>query len=909
MALSAGTRLGAYEIVALIGAGGMGEVYRARDTRLNRDVALKVLPELFAADPDRLARFKREAQLLASLNHPHIAAIYGFEDSAGTHALILELVEGPTLADRIAQGPIPLEEALPIARQIAEALEAAHEHGVIHRDLKPANIKVRPDGTVKVLDFGLAKAFEGNVATPDVSQSPTLSVAGTHMGLILGTAAYMAPEQAKGKSVDKRADIWAFGCVLFEMVTGRQMFEGDDVSEILASVIKASANLDLLPAGTRLRHVVARCVEKDVRKRFRDIGDVRYELEQIQAHPEAASTQAVVEPRVVTRLPLKWIGAAMALVAIVAGGVAWILKPAPPPEPRPTARFTYTLPQNQNFRNTGRPVVAVSPDGRQFVYNVAISASNINGGLYLRSMDALNARLIPGTEESVTNPFFSPDGQWVGFFSPMDGQLKKIPIVGGTPVVLCKATNPFGAGWGADDTILFGQPEGIMGVSANGGTPELLIATEKGEQVHGPQMLPGGRWVLFSLTRANGGPSRWDTAEIVAQSLESRERKVIWRGGSDARYLPTGHLTYALDDALFALRFDVERLEVSGGPVPLLAGLQRAFAPDNNTATAHYGVSDQGTLVHAVGVTTLAQPRTLVWVDRNGREEAIPAPARGYLYPRISPDGTQVAVDARDQENDIWVWNVARQTLTRLTFDPGIDRYPVWTPDGRRIAFASQRAGGSTLFWQAADGTGAAERLTESPNAQFPESFSADGTRLLFEELRPGTTSDLQLLSLAGERTATSLVATTFSERNGDISADGGWIAYQSNESGRNEVYVRPFPGIDGGRWQVSTSGGQQPVWAANSRELFFVDSAGRIVAVPIQPGPGFVAANSQVVVDEPLVINQPGFGGRMYDVSRDGKRFLIIKATASTEQIAPPPQIVVVQHWFEELKRLAPAN
>ena len=899
MALASGTRLGAYEITAPIGAGGMGEVYRARDTRLNRDVALKVLPELFAADPDRLARFKREAQVLASLNHPNIGSIHGFEESGGVHALVLELVEGPTLADRIAQGPMPLDEALPIARQIAEALEVAHEHGVIHRDLKPANVKVRPDGTVKVLDFGLAKAFEGDVATPDVSQSPTLSVAGTHMGVILGTAAYMAPEQAKGKRVDKRVDIWAFGCVLYEMLTGRQAFEGEDVSEILASVIKGSANLDLLPAQIhpRLRDVVARCLEKDPRKRFRDIGDVRYEIEQIQADPRGTLTQpAAGVLHAPARRMLPWVATAVALTAIVIGAAVWGLKPAPPLEPRPTARFSYTLPENQTFRNTGRPVVAISPDGRHFVYNA-------NDGLYLRSMDGLNARLIPGTEEVLTSPFFSPDGQWVGFFA--NDQLKKIPIAGGTAVVLCKATNPFGASWGADNTVLFGQPEVIMRVSANGGTPELLIATEKGEQVHGPQMLPDGQWVLFSLTRGSGA-TRWDVAEIVAHSLVSGERKVLWRGGSDARYVPTGHLIYALDDALFALPLDLERMEVSGGPVPLLAGLQRVPGPGQQTATAQYGVSDGGTLVHVVGASTAEQARTLVWVDRNGREEAIAAPPRAYLGPRISPDGTQVALDVREQENDIWIWSLARSTLTRLTFDPGLDRYPVWTPDGRRIAFSSQRAGAPNLFWQAADGTGAAERLTESANIQYASSISADGTQLVFEEQgRPST--DVQVLALGGERRATSLIATTFAETNGDLSRDGRWVAYESDESGRDEVYVRPFPEVDGGRWQVSTSGGSDPLWGPNSRELFFVDAEGRIVAVPIQPGPGFIAGNPQVMVDGPFATILTGIAGRMYDVSRDGQRFLMLKGVAGAEQSAPPPQIIVVQNWFEELKRLAP--
>jgi len=905
MALTPGTRLGAYEIIALIGAGGMGEVYRARDTRLNRDVALKVLPELFAADPDRLARFKREAQLLASLNHPNIAAIYGFEESTDVGAgfnrlggtLVLELVDGPTLADRIAQGPIPLDEALPIARQIAEALEVAHEHGVIHRDLKPANIKVRPDGTVKVLDFGLAKAFEGEASTPDVSQSPTLSVAGTHMGLILGTAAYMAPEQAKGRSVDKRADIWAFGCVLYEMLTGRQAFEGDDVSEILASVIKGTANLDLLPADIHpgVRRVIRRCLEKDVRKRCRDIGDVRNELEEIQANPRGVELPS--EAHASWRRTLRQVA-----VVVVAAGIAatagWMLKPSAAVQPGPVTRFVQALPDGHVFRNTGRSMIAISPDGRHFLYNTT-------GGLFLRSMDGLTARVIPGTEDSVTNPFFSPDGQWVAYFE--DNQLKKISIAGGTPVVLAKATNLFGANWGADGTILFGQPEGIKRVSADGGTPELVVRATEGEQVHGPQMLPGGEWLLYSLARG-AAPNRWDTADIVAHSIRSGERKVLWKGGSDALYVATGHLIYALDDALFSLPFDLQRLEPAGGPVPVLSGLQRALNPGTNTATAQYSVSDNGTLVHIVGGSSAFPTRTPAWIDRNGREELIPAPPRAYLYPRISPDGSQVAFDVRDQDFDIWIWSLPRRTLTRLTFDRNVDRSPVWMPDGRRIVFASQSAADfSNLFWQAADGTSAAERLVDSKRIQTPSSVSADGRTLFFEELT--ASSDVYALSLDGERKARALIATMFAERNAELSPDGRWLAYQSTESGRNEVYVRPFPDIEQGRWQVSAGGGRQPLWASNSRELFFVDPESRIVAVPVQPGPSFSAGDARVVVDTPVVPEQPGFSGRNYDVSRDGRRFLIVKDSVNDDRPSAPSPIGVVQNWFEELKRLAPTN
>jgi Tol biopolymer transport system component len=629
------------------------------------------------------------------------------------------------------------------------------------------------------------------------------------------------------------------------------------------------------------------------------MGDVGQELERVQADPRGTPAPPPGAQPVPARPLRLWVGGAVALTALLVGGAVWLLKPAPPIEPRATARFTHTLAEDQQFRNTGRTVVAVSADGRQFVYNTS-------GGLYLRSLDGLTARLVQGTEGSLTSPFFSPDGQWIGFYA--GEELRKIPVAGGTAVALCKALNPFGASWGPDDTILFGQPEGIVRVSANGGMPELLIATEKGEQVHGPQMLPGGQWVLFSVTRGTG-PNRWDVAEIVVQSLASGERKVLWRGGSDARYVPTGHLVYALGDALFALPFDLGRVEVAGGPVPVLNGLQRAPSVGTQTGTAHYGVSDGGTVLYAAGgIAPGAQQRTLVWVDRKGREEALAAPPRAYVAPRISPDGTQVALDVRDQENDVWIWSVARNTLTRLTFDPGLDRSPVWTPDGRRIVFSSQRAGGASLFWQAADGTGAAERLTEGPGAHYFSSISADGTKLVFDDVGPSQ-ADIRMLALDGDRRAAPLIATTFSEYGADLSADGRWMAYQSNESGRNEVYVRPFPGVDSGRWQVSTSGGTQPRWAPNSRELFYVDAEGRIVAVAVQPGPGFVADNPQVVVDGPFATTILAFSGRMYDVSRDGQRFLLLKGAEGAEQKAAPRQIVVITNWFEELRRRVPVN
>jgi serine/threonine protein kinase/Tol biopolymer transport system component len=908
MALAAGTRLGPYEIAAQIGEGGMGEVYQATDTNLARQVAIKVLPASVASDPERLARFDREAKTLAALNHPNIAQIHGLEKGAGTIALVMELVEGPTLADRIAQGAIPVDEALPIAKQIAEALEAAHEQGIIHRDLKPANVKVRPDGTVKVLDFGLAKAMEPAGSSPDVSQAPTITTpAMTQQGVILGTAAYMSPEQARGKSVDKRADIWAFGVVLFEMLTGKRAFGGSEMSDVLASVLAREPDWALLPRGLSptLASFIKQCLHKDPKQRVPDIAAMRLVLEGAfeMAGPQVPATAAASQPAWRRGVPLA-LGATLG--ALVVGFVGWSLWPSA--EPPSVSRFNHVLPEDQQFRNTVRDVMAVSPDGRHFVYNTT-------GGLYLRTMGELEARLIPGTEVDLGNPFFSPDGESVGYWQA--GEFKRLAISGGAPVVICAANPPFGASWASNNTILFGQIEGIMRVPADGGTPELVIPAAEGEWMDGPQLLPDGESVLFSVTTATGN-TRWDQARIVVQSLRTGERTVVWQGGSDARYLPTGHLVYALGEALFALAFDADRLEVSGGPVSLVDGVPRLNNPATNSASASYGVSNQGTLVHIAGGNlvftggpTTEALRTLVWVDRQGLEEPLAAPSRPYSYPRLSPDGTQVAVDSRDTESEIWIWNIARETMTRLTFDPGLDRFPLWSPDGQRIAFSSQRDGSAgNPFWQAADGTGQAERLidqSDSGSQVFPTSFSPDGTRLLvYGDPNSSQEDDIGIVSLETEDGLLPLLRTEFDERNPDVSPDGRWLAYESAESGQLEIYVRPFPDVDAGRWQVSISGGTQPLWARDGRELFYRAGAA-MMAVPVQPGPAFVFESPAVVFEEPYLV---GFGGRAYDITPDGQRFLMLKEGADgTAAEAPPDRLIVVQNWFEELRRLVPTN
>ena len=916
MALAPGTRIGSYEVVAQIGAGGMGEVYRARDTRLKREVALKILPDSFANDPDRLARFQREAEVLASLSHPNIAVIHGLEE----RALVMELVEGEDLAQRIARGALPLDEALAIAKQIADALDAAHEQGIIHRDLKPANIKRRDDGTVKVLDFGLAKLGPGgadSLSAPGATHSPTLSLAFTGVGMILGTAAYMSPEQARGKTVDKRADIWAFGCVLFEMLTGRRAFDGADATEMIAAVVRAEPEWSALPSATppKLIAILKRCLQKDPRVRARDIGDLRFELDEVSRAPAPGDTSTAIPRAPLWRRAIPYAAVVLVTVGLTAS-VASLLRPAAPD--RPVARFAINLPDNERFSNTGRHAVAISPDDAYIVYGA-------NGRLNLRRLDQLVATPIRGTEGAVTslveaarNPFFSPDGQWIGFWQ--NGHLKKVSVTGGSAVALCEADNPWGASWSEDDSIVFGQgPKGIMRVAAAGGTPELVVKVDSGESAHGPQMLPAGRAILFTLRPS--GAQTWDESRIVVQSLTTGERKEIIKGGSDARYLPTGHLVYALESTVLAVPFDVDTLNVTGGPVPVLEMVARAGGIA--TGAAHFSVSARGTLVYIEDVGAVAAAsRTLTWVDRNGREAAIKAPAQAYRSPRLSADGQRIAVDITDEQRDIWIWNLAGETLTRLTLESATETYGVWTPDGRRVVFNSTRGGSrgigtGNVYWQASDGTGAAERLTDSPNSQMPNAVSPDGTKLVFRETTPDG-SDLMLLPLQGERRTQPLVQTPDTERNADISPNGRWLAYESNESGEFEVYVRPFPNVNDGRWQVSAGGGTVPLWARNGQELFFMTPRGEsLMAAAILESPGSAAFRSGTPIK---LFDTRGYfaptggpnqrdPGRTYDVSADGRRFLMIKDVSVREGASAPQSIILIQNWVEELERRVPRN
>ncbi len=890
-----------YSITEKIGKGGMGEVYRAKDTKLGRDVAIEVLPEEFARDGDRIARFQREAKLLASLNHPNIAAIHGLEESSGTHFLVLELVEGDTLADRIKGGPIPVEESLKLALQIAEALEDAHEKGIIHRDLKPANLKITPDGKVKVLDFGLAKAFAGEQAdvsssnSPTLTRSPTLSDMATQQGVILGTAAYMSPEQARGKSVDKRADIWAFGCVLYEMLTGQIAFKGEDVSEILASVIKGDVKLELLPANLhfRVREVIIRCLQKDLKKRYPDIADARYEIGQALADPSGAlagSTASVGTHRKL-RTILPWAAAALALGLIIAGEAVWKLKPS---EPRQIMRSEYSLPEGQQFNNIADLTLAVSPDGRRFAYVTA-------KGLYLRSVDEFDAKPIIGTETSNSYPIFSPDGKWIGYYSGTDQKLKKIAISGGNPVALCDAgsfdSTCVGTSWGADDKIVYAEYlKGIKRVSANGGTPELITIGK----CRYPQLLPDGKSLLFT-----SGDAPYKT---IVQSLQSGERRELF-AGDNARYIPTGHIVYGLGNNLLAVPFDLKALKVTGGPVSVVERVWRA----GSGSAPQYAVSDAGTLIYIPGQTSavVGGQRTLAWVDRRGKEESISAAPNDYRTPKISPDGTRVALAIyTGEKSDIWIWDLARETMTRLTFS-GASNSPLWALDGQRIAFRSGGLTQGVVYWKAANGIGEDEKLGSAPDrGLLPSSWSSDGKTLVVEEYLGGLNFDIGSLSTEGDHKWRSLLHEKYWEYGPKISPDGRWMAYGSWESGRFEIYVRPFPEVNKGKWQVSTSGGTWHLWSPDGRELFY-RSDDSVIAVAVQTEPTF-KCGKPVPLFRGTYVKDISESGIQWDISPDGKRFLMMKETAATAKPAAPEaprKINIVVNWFEELKQRVPTK
>jgi serine/threonine protein kinase/Tol biopolymer transport system component len=879
-----GGRVGTYDVLAPLGVGGMGEVYRARDTKLNRDVALKFLPDVFALDPDRLARFKREAHVLASLNHPNIAAIYGLEDTGDVKALVLELVEGPTLADRIARGSIDLEEALPIARQIAEALEAAHERGIVHRDLKPANIKVRPDSMVKVLDFGLAKALDVEHRAGAMSQSPTVPTpVVTADGMIVGTPAYMAPEQARGKPADNRADLWAFGCVLYEMLTGRRAFAGENASETLASVMRDDPDWAALPNTTppSIRRLLRRCLAKDPKGRLSDAAVARIEID--EARLDARIDTGTAPPtslrgeRVAWASALLLVGAAIAAVLVTRG-----------PEPvADEVRFDIQTPPTTDLMS-----LAISPDGQKIVF---VATSEGRSKLWLRRLDSGSAEPLIGTDGAAW-PFWSPDSRSVAFFASTDNRLKRLDIDGRSIQVL--GMFPLGSGgtWNQDGTILFSHFAGsspILRVSSNGGQASPATRLQPPELTHqSPQFLPDGRHFLYHSLNLT-------PPAVFVGDLEGSESRRLLEADTAARYVPSGHLLFARGGILLAQAFDAERLALAGNPFRVAA--QVAMPPGAQPALS---LSATGTLVFRVGSSATLMPsfgtRPLIWFDRSGKEIGrVSAPEPGGR-PSLSPDGRQLAVVRSVTQvapPDIWLLGLGRDVLTRITSNGAINLDPIWSPDMREVAFSSSLKDKFDLYRQPLDSTGKAELLLATPEDKMPSDWSPDGRVLLYTSYFVAeTANDIWALPLSGERKPFPVVQTPFDEMLPQFSPDGRWIAHQSNETGQFEIYLQQFPG-PGGRQRVSTAGGAQVRWRRDGKELFYIALDGRLMAVPIRfasDGQAFDAGTSAPLFATQVGGAVSGTERQQYVVSPDGQRFLM---SVLPEDPNPPP-IAVILNW-----------
>jgi len=889
-----GKTLGHYQVLQKLGEGGMGVVYQATDSRLRRQVAIKLLHESFLQDAERLARFEREARTLASLNHPNIAAIHGLEEDKGTRFLVLEFVAGDTLAQRISKGPLPVREALEICRQVAEALEAAHEKGIIHRDLKPANVKITPEGKVKVLDFGLAKPTEASQAAMGQTEAPTITAEMTQASVVMGTAAYMSPEQACAKPLDARTDIWSFGCVLYEALTGMHMFKGATTTEVLAGILEREPDWSVLPEAVpeNVRRLLRRCLQKDLHLRLHHIADARIELEEAMAAPAVK-----LRPRPVPRLRLAIYGIVGLVVgaAAAAGLVAYLLHHAP--AQLPVTRFAITLPANEFVHPLSSSSAVISPDGTRVVY-----VGNKNGStqLYLRALDQLEVKPIPDTL-GASGPFFSPDAQWVGFRYPASQTIKKLALSGGAPVTICSSETYQGAIWAPDDTILYASYlHGVRRVSAIGGQTKEVTTLDSKKEEHlsaCPQLLPGGKAVLF--TAAGGGMDSWDEGRITVQSLQSGERRVLIEGGYSARYSPSGHIVYARAGALLAVPFDVGRLQVTGPPVPVLEGV---FMCPNNGA-AHFSISDTGTLAYASG-PIMGSERFVVWVDRQGNAKPMPLPPQPYLHPRLSPNGRQLAIEIEGPAHDFWIYDFERGTMTKITTD-GMSHWPVWTPDGNRLTFRAWRTdGGFTMWWMPADRSRPEERLTSIGLQQSASSWSPDGRVLAFTQTNPETGADVCLLPMDGDQKPRVFAQTKFAEGSAKFSPDGRWIAYTCNESGRDEIYVQPYPG-PGPKIMISTDGGTDATWKRNGGELYY-RNGDKMMVVSVTTYPQFTASKPRMLWEGRYShglgssCGPPGPTSSNYDVTADGQRFIMIR-----EDVLAPAQINVVLNWAEELKRL----
>jgi Tol biopolymer transport system component len=894
VAILPGKRLGPYEILSSIGAGGMGEVYRARDTRLDRIVAIKVLPAHLADRSELRERFEREARTIASLNHPHICTLFDIGQQDGIDYLVMEYLEGETLAQRLLKGSPPLEQVLQFAIEISDALDKAHRKGVTHRDLKPGNIMLTKTGT-KLLDFGLAK-LKQEVAPANVqlSQLPTASDPLTAEGTIVGTLQYMAPEQLEGKEVDARTDIFAFGAVVYEMATGKKCFEGKSQASVIGAILKddpppISSLQPMTPPA--LDRVVKRCLGKETDERWQSANDLTHELKWIAeggSQVGLSPTAAINRTQTLGRQGLILGLGALLLAAAVASLVTWNLKPSPA---QPVTRLVVSLPPGQRLAGLEvGPAVALSPDGTHLGY---VATQGGRQQIYVRAMDSLEAHPIQGTEDG-TEPFFSPDGQWVAFF--VGNKLKKISVSGGAALTLSDAASQRGASWGSQGMIAFAPTNAsvLQEVSDAGGSSQPLTRFESGENSHRwPEFLAGGKALLFSSGTSG---NNWSNPTVAIQSIPAGDRRILIKGGTHPRYAPSGHLVYAQAGNLMAVPFDLQRLSVTGAAVPVVEGVLRP-----NTGAAQYSFSATGSLVYVPGSFQAAQSR-LVWVSRDGTEQPLAVPVHSYRGPRISPDGRRVAVAITEQESQTWVYDVPRETLTRLTFEGNGNQYPAWTPDGKRIAFQSNKEGPLNIFWQLADGSGGLERLTTSEYTGLPWSWSQDGQLLAFTEVNPTTGIDIWVLRLS-DRKAQPFLHTPFNESAPRFSPDGRWLAYVSDESGRYETYVEPYPG-PGGKWQISTEGGTEPAWNANGRELFY-RSGDKMMAVDIATQPSFTVGKPRMLFEgqyEPTPGTYPN-----YDVSPDGQRFLMLKPIEQGQ--AALTQINVVLNWFEELKQKVPTG
>jgi Tol biopolymer transport system component len=861
LSLAPGSRLGHYDVVVQIGVGGMGEVYKATDSNLKRAVAIKVLPASVSGDTDRLARFQREAEVLAALNHPNIAHIHGLEKPGGTLALVMELVEGPTLADRISRGAIPLDEALPIARQIAEALEAAHEQGIIHRDLKPANIKVRADGTVKVLDFGLAKAMEPasalRASAAHVSQSPTITTpAMTQAGMILGTAAYMSPEQAKGNPADKRSDVWSFGCVLYEMLTGRRAFSGETVTETLAAILEREADLSKLPASTptNVRILLRRALQRDPRRRLHDIADARLELDddlRANAPGSAASPRTVILKRI----------AALAVTAIAAGSAVWYAGSGTPSKSSTVAVTRLVVVPEGPFPTDAEGVVTVSPDGRRLAY---VAAPAGQPQLYLRELDQFEGKPIPGTE-GAASPVFSPDGNWLAFSAA--GKVRKVAVTGGASMTLLEADTQatLSLSWESNNTLFFRpiRATGVWRVPAAGGTPTPVTTLQEGEVSHvNPVILPGGKALLYVVGN-----------NVFAQSLEPGQQRRRVATGSVAQYLPTGHLVYVDGGTLFAVPFDTTRLEARGNPTAVLHGIR-----ETQQGAAQLAFSQSG-IVAYVPADGAERQNTLVFVDRTGTEQTTFAAGLDFSRPRISPDGRRVAVaigagaSQGQLLGNIWLFDLARETRTQLTFE-GRSTFPVWSPDGDRLAFSSGREGRYELHVKTFSGAGSDEVIPTKLATNYPLAWSPDGRFVSFVTVDPATANDIWVLRVGSPLQERPFVQTLFGEGGPTFSPDGRWIAYASAKSGRTEIYMRPFPG-PGEEVTLSTDGGNEPIWARKTGELFYRRDDAMMV-IDITTTPAVSVGKPRRLFERPY--NRTSGFWSNYDVTPDGQRLLMIR-------------------------------